>query len=285
MEITGRALYFLRKYGWSEERNVDISEYVALLEKNGYEVFDCVKEFLRSFGGLYLMPSTNWSDVYKKENKDGAGYDLRSCYVHFDVLSVQESYFESSYCERYEARIGEKLVPIGETEKGYISLMMSETGRVFGIYEAYMGLYGNNYVEALETIYWDRKPKEIPGVKEIEDAIQWEVRRSLECDNIRWRLRKIMKKKMRIKKNGQISFFPYALSERNVIEITIYFINEALLEKCKKKKIVEKTKRVATKLLNTSKTIKEGKYFDIYHDEIEVILELSKDGEHLYEYC
>ena len=33
MEITGRALYFLRKYGWSEERNVDISEYVALLEK------------------------------------------------------------------------------------------------------------------------------------------------------------------------------------------------------------------------------------------------------------
>lgn len=148
-----------------------------------------------------------------------------------------------------------------------------------------MGLYGNNYVEALETIYWDRKPKEIPGVKEIEDAIQLEVRRSLECVNIESSLTKIMKKKMRIKKNGQISFSPYAVYETNIIKITIYFINEALLEKCKKKKIVEKTKRVATKLLNTSKTIKEGKYFDIYHDEIEVILELSKDGEHLFEFC
>ena len=94
-----------------------------------------------------------------------------------------------------------------------------------------------------------------------------------------------MKKKMRIKKNWQIRFSPYAVYETNIIKITIYFINEALLKKCEKKKIVEKTKRIATKLLNTSKTIKEGKYFDIYHDEIEVILELSKDGEHLYEFC
>ncbi|MCM1350510.1 MAG: SUKH-3 domain-containing protein [Prevotella sp.] len=284
MEITGRALHFLRKYGWSEERNVDISEYVKQLEKNGYEVFDCVKDFLRSFGGLYLMPSTNWSEVYKKENKDGAGYDLRSCYVHFDVLSVQEAYFESSYCERYEARIGEKLVPIGETEKGYISLMMSETGRVFGIYEGYMGLYGNNYVEALETIYWNREPKEIPGVKEIEDAIQWDANRDHICNNIECKLTKIMKKKMRIKKNGQIRFFPYAVYETNIIEITIYFINEALLEKCKKKGIIEKTKKVATKLLNKSKLLKKKKYFDIYHDEIEVILELSEDGKRLSNY-
>ncbi|MCM1260456.1 MAG: hypothetical protein NC182_05940, partial [Prevotella sp.] len=86
------------------------------------------------------------------------------------------------------------------------------------------------------------------------------------------------------KKNGQISFFPYALSERNIIEITIYFINEALLEKCKKKWIIEKTKKVATKLLNTSKTLKEEKYFDIYHDEIEVILELSEGGKHLFSF-
>ena len=281
MEITGRALSFLKKYGWSADRNVDISEYVNLLEKNGYIVFDCVKEFLRNFGGLYLMPSESWSDVYKKENKDAAGYDLRSCYVHFDVLAVPESHSDSSCNKRYEARIWEKLVPIGETEIGYISLMMSETGRVFGVYEAYMGLYGNNYVEALETIYWDRQPKEIPGVKEIEDAIQWDANRDYVCTGIYHSLGVIMKKKMRIKKNGQIRFFPYAPSERNVIEITIYFINEALLEKCKKKKIVEKTKKVATKLLNTSKLLKKKKYFDIYHDEIEVILKLSEDGEHL----
>ena len=200
MEITGRALHFLRKYGWSEERNVDISEYVNLLEKNGYVVFDCVKEFLRNFGGLYLMPSTNWSEVYKKENKDGAGYDLRACYVHFDVLVVPEAHSDSSCNKRYEARIGEKLVPIGQTEKGYISLMMSETGRVFGVYEAYMGLYGNNYVEALETIYWDRGPKEIPGIKEIEDAIQWDANRDYVCSGIYYSLGAIMKQKMRIKK-------------------------------------------------------------------------------------
>ncbi|MCM1297234.1 MAG: hypothetical protein NC311_16970, partial [Muribaculaceae bacterium] len=104
------------------------------------------------------------------------------------------------------------------------------------------------------------------------------------CNNIECKLTKIMKKKMRIKKNGQIRFFPYAVYETNIIEITIYFINEALLEKCKKKGIIEKTKKVATKLLNKSKLLKKKKYFDIYHDEIEVILELSEDGKRLSNY-
>ncbi|MFW2503367.1 SUKH-3 domain-containing protein [Clostridium diolis] len=46
----------LVRAGWFENRKIDITDYVKILESAGYEVFDAVRKFLEEFGELNIIP-------------------------------------------------------------------------------------------------------------------------------------------------------------------------------------------------------------------------------------
>ena len=49
-----KALTALYEAGWSEERQIDPTPYIEMLEKEGNVAFPAVVDFLRRFGGLEL---------------------------------------------------------------------------------------------------------------------------------------------------------------------------------------------------------------------------------------
>ena len=46
----------LVRAGWFENRKIDITDYVKILESAGYEVFDAARKFLEEFGELNIIP-------------------------------------------------------------------------------------------------------------------------------------------------------------------------------------------------------------------------------------
>lgn len=67
------------------------------------------------------------------------------------------------------------MIPVGECSYGYITLLMGESGKMYGTYADNMLLYGNNYVEAIESIYNRTFLKKIPLTHKqqlVEDALK-----------------------------------------------------------------------------------------------------------------
>lgn len=114
MEFSKQTRYFLKKWGWTEETNIDITPYVKKLEEYGYEVFDSVKEFLRHFGGFNFVPFAKNGSPYGKYNWwkkriNRYKWNLTASYMHFDIAEVSYDIDNDyTWMSWYEPRVGEK---------------------------------------------------------------------------------------------------------------------------------------------------------------------------------
>jgi hypothetical protein len=143
--FTGDTLKILRSGGWFEGRSVDTAAWENLLRKEGHPVHAAVIAFLREFGGLVFenpnpvrQASTDWG---------------------FRVEKAVASAVRMKY---YSERARRPLCVIGESDRGYLQLMMDETGQVYGGFDEeffYLGKSGRHAIDALRS---GRPVKRVP---------------------------------------------------------------------------------------------------------------------------
>lgn len=88
---------------------------------------------------------------------------LRLVYAHARVADAEDDCFIDAltaaagvfpdWARLYEERTGElRFVPVGEASRGYLTLYMSETGRVYGGYDHFLCRLGDTGAAALEAL-------------------------------------------------------------------------------------------------------------------------------------
>jgi hypothetical protein len=136
--MTNKTIEYLKKSGWSIDRNIDIEKYIISLEDDGYEVNSLVCDFLRNYGGLEIRhPHTKIAE--KTDN------------FHFNVTLATESYFPE-VIEEYMERVNEKLVVVGECRSGHMVILLSHSGKMFAGYDEMLVKLGDCVEDALVTL-------------------------------------------------------------------------------------------------------------------------------------
>lgn len=147
MELSRESQKFLTNAGWNTTRHVNIASYLERLQAEGYKINHFAEEFLAQFGGLELF-----QPAYRVKYE----YDK----LHFNPLSTCDNIYKEQV-ENYEERVGDSLVVVGEAHNGYLVLMISEKGKVYGAYDNYLTLLGNDYFEALDSLFLCKETPEV----------------------------------------------------------------------------------------------------------------------------
>ena len=71
--------------------------------------------------------------------------------MHFDPLIVI-THITRAAVNAYAKVTGKELCPIGEAARGYLTLMMDETGEVHASYDDFFGLVGSSGADAIEAL-------------------------------------------------------------------------------------------------------------------------------------
>ncbi len=139
-EWSERARRALLAAGWSPGRDVLLPGRVAeSLAADGHALHEPAERFLREFMGLRL--------VYAHARVPDAEDD---CFI--DALTAAAD-VDPAWARSYEERTGEsRFVPVGEASRGYLTLYMSETGRVYGGYDQFLCRLGDTGAAALEAL-------------------------------------------------------------------------------------------------------------------------------------
>lgn len=127
----------LEQAGWHKERSYDISLYLQHLEKEGYHICEHAKVFMKEFGGL---------KVIHPNMKDARSMD------YFIVDPTVFGDYTMDAINGYEVRTKERLTPVGEASRGYLIMMISESGKVYVAYDSFLLKIGDSGYEAIATL-------------------------------------------------------------------------------------------------------------------------------------
>ena len=135
----------LRKAGWHEGRDVGDHQLLSWNSKlagpSGFEMFRQAEDILREFGGLSI-------------DQPGPGQDFaRTGFVLDPTLAEGER----DRFSQFEAGIGSRLFPLGETADGHAFLATAEDGRVFLIMDDLI-VVGSSFDEAVGSLLEGRSP-------------------------------------------------------------------------------------------------------------------------------
>ena len=136
----------LLQAGWNPNNKNDVTKTVMFLEARGYQVNDCVIDVLTVFGGM----------TYKFKHPDG---NIET--FHFCPEETVGDYYEKEDFEEFEARINEPLIVVGEAYRGYLIMLIAQSGKVFGKNASSLYKFGDNIFEALDTLCLFKIPEEI----------------------------------------------------------------------------------------------------------------------------
>jgi hypothetical protein len=128
----------LSQSGWSEDRCVEIDQWVEQLESEGFTLIPDVKRILREFGGLKIPPVKAPSDTFAKGQ------------FYFDPVSAASGDFDK--IEYWQNHLGITLSPFAEGSKAEMLLLASD-GRVFASYHAILFLVGSSFEDAVENTF------------------------------------------------------------------------------------------------------------------------------------
>lgn len=133
----------LISFGWSPDRRVDPSEWIAPFEEQGLEAPPIVREFLSRFGGLRFEVS-------------GTGITIARAPFEIDpllCLGEEDRFFE------YGADLGVAMFPLGRLENGHFFLGMDENGVIYLVIN-WIARYGP-WPEAIDSLVRGVRPEEI----------------------------------------------------------------------------------------------------------------------------
>lgn len=141
------ATKYLSQAGWFPGRTCDTRRFEMALKRDGYDVFPAALEFLRELGGLAGKHPAYRTTTTKEFDFDAARATGDMPKERVDV---------------YAKRFGSSLIPVGEVDNGYITLMISSDGTLLGGLDDYLWVFGKPFGDALNLIFDCREAPQIP---------------------------------------------------------------------------------------------------------------------------
>lgn len=136
-----RVLKLLYKSGWTEQYSVDVSEYIRILNEEGFFPGEIIVQFLRRFGNIKVLDT---HPVLKSEHM----------YFSIDPENAHERR-PAFFYKKVRNLIGEEIYPVGDAGMEPMLLLMSESGRFYGNYESALFYFGASVEEAFDYMCRD----------------------------------------------------------------------------------------------------------------------------------
>ena len=141
------ARHQLENAGWKENRQITTDGIQQNLTDAGYKWFDEAEKFLREFAGIRVE--------FKTERGTTDSF-------HFDAIMANEGFDIAWVRLNYRGRVGKDLCVIGQGFCDHMTLLMDDSGRVFGGYDETLVLIGRSGDNAIERICNNERLGELP---------------------------------------------------------------------------------------------------------------------------
>lgn len=145
-EFSSHALQCLESAGWTKDRRIDASAIVKELEADGFSVSPAAIDFLEKYGGLRL----SYSHPRVPTAVDSS---------HLDAPRAADGVFPARL-QDWEARAGERMTPIGESDREYMTILMGASGTVYLAMDDLLLILADSGVEAINALCDGTEPKE-----------------------------------------------------------------------------------------------------------------------------
>jgi len=151
MNLSDITMKRLEEGGWVEERNIDIIDIESIFKERKIELFQVTKDFLAKFGMVNIefpKPGSLFNTVEK---------------INFNPFTAIGDCLDGEYFndleEEYKDIIGEKVNPVGETDRGNLILLITPTEKYYGYTDGCLVKYGDDTEEMLECLCIPKVPK------------------------------------------------------------------------------------------------------------------------------
>jgi hypothetical protein len=144
-----RLIEILGGAGWFDGRHVSVEAALSAWRADGHTPSYAAIDFVAEFNGL--------SFAYPRSAAVGG---MDNCSL--DAIAATGAIF-SSVVREYEGRTGETLCPVGQAASGHITLLVGNSGRVYGGYDRFLAAYGENGRTAIVAIYDRIRPVGVEG--------------------------------------------------------------------------------------------------------------------------
>ena len=129
----------LKENGWYPDRIVNISLILQNWNNHKYIISKNQIKFIENIGNLKI-------EFINCTNK---------CYII--EISPNDWNFLPEILKTYEDYFGKKLIPIGEVCYQNIQLLIDKDIKIYGVFDEYGTLLGNNFFEFIENLYDNKK--------------------------------------------------------------------------------------------------------------------------------
>lgn len=124
--------------GWYSSRRISTLKFNFLLLFSGYKLTPYLDSFLTEFGGLKINYKTENGNVFLFH------FNIYKAVRDFDIKWIKEDYLN---------RVNEKsLCVIGQAFSNHITLMLSDSGKIYGGYDENLFLIGINIHDSIEFL-------------------------------------------------------------------------------------------------------------------------------------
>ena len=138
MVFSVKCQQYLLNAGWYSSRKIGTLKATLFLLFSGYKIIPYLNSFITEFGGLEIN--------YKTEN--GAEF-----LFHFDIYKAVRDFDIKWIKEDYLNRVNEKnLCVIGQAFSNHVTLMLSDSGKMYGGYDENLFLIGINVHDSIEFL-------------------------------------------------------------------------------------------------------------------------------------
>ena len=128
----------LEELGWYINRKVDLKDVRKHILAKGYSWSNIIELFLIQFAFL-------------EHSK-----------VHFNVFKAENDIDPSWIQKVYSNKIGKtEFCVIGQAYNNHMTLFMDTSGEIYGGFDESLYLIGNDYISAIENIYFDKPLTEL----------------------------------------------------------------------------------------------------------------------------
>jgi hypothetical protein len=151
-----RTIRCLTSAGWTNGRSIDVTDITKELENDGFLLSEAAADFLSAFGGLRLS--------YPHFRDPTIPY-----YCSFDAVRAAKGVFHQRLLQ-WESRVGNRITPIGEADREYMTLLMTPNGSVYEAMDDSLLHLGDSGEEAIDALccQWPMgsaqgRPGEVPA--------------------------------------------------------------------------------------------------------------------------
>lgn len=146
---TLRLVEILEDSGWFNGRHISVEAAILAWRAGGHTPTVAAIDFVAEFDGI--------SFAYPRSVSVGG---MDNCSL--DAIAATRAIF-SSVVREYEVRVSETLCPVGRAASAHITLLVGNSGRVYGGYDRFLAVYGEDGHDAIIAIYDRTRPLKVEG--------------------------------------------------------------------------------------------------------------------------